>query len=84
MGIVVLVHQPLGLINWGRIVSVPYLSVSLSFNTLVTLMHGRNIRAITRFPSGISGLYKVIATMLIGSSALYAVSSLLVIETAGR
>ena len=66
--------------------SLPYISISLSLNILLTLMivvrlilYGRNVRAATGSPVGISGLYKTIATMLIESSALFAVSSLLVI-----
>jgi len=63
-----------------------YFSISLSLNILLTLMivirlilHGRNIRAATGSPAGVSGLYKTIATMLIESSAIFAVSSLLYI-----
>jgi len=43
------------------------------------ILHGRNIRVATGSRGGISGLYKVIATMFIESSALHAVSSLLAI-----
>ena len=64
---------------------LPYFSISLSLNVLLTLMivirlilHTRDIRA-SMGGTGISGLYKVIVTMLIESSALYAVSSLLVL-----
>jgi len=64
--------------------TLPYLSISLSTNIILTLMivvrlvlHGRNVRAATGSPGG--GLYKTIATMLVESSALFAVSSLLVI-----
>ena len=67
-----------------------YFSISLSLNILLTLMivvrlilHGRNVRAATGSPAGISGLYKTIATMLIESSALFAVISLLYIATGG-
>ena len=63
-----------------------YISLSLSLNVLLTLMivtrlvlHGRNIHAATGSSAGISGLYKSIATMLIESSALFAVSSVLAI-----
>ena len=63
-----------------------YLSISVSLNVLLTLMivirlilHGRNVRTATGSPAGISGLYKAIVTMLIESSAIYAVTSLLVI-----
>ena len=68
---------------WSGLV---YFSITLSLNILLTLMivvrlvlHGRNIRAATGSPSGISGLYKTIATMLIESSAIFAVSSVLYI-----
>jgi len=66
--------------------TLPYLSISLSLNIILTLMivvrlvlHGKNVRAATGSPGGIGGLYKTIATMLVESSALFAVSSLLVI-----
>ena len=63
---------------------VPYLSISVSLNLLLTLMivtrlvlHNREIRTAMGAPSGLTGLYKAIITMLIESSALYAVNSLL-------
>jgi len=63
-----------------------YLSLSLSLNVILTLLivvrlvlHGRGVRAALRTPTGNNGLYKAIATMLIESSALFAVSSLLII-----
>jgi len=66
--------------------TLPYLSISLSLNVILTLMivirlvlHGKNFRAATGSSGGIGGLYKTIATMLVESSALFAVSSLLVI-----
>jgi len=65
---------------------VPYISISVSLNVLLTLMivirlvlHGRNIRTATGSLAGISGLYKTISTMLIESCALFAMSSLLVV-----
>ena len=65
---------------------IPYLSISVSLNVLLTLMivirlvlHGRNIRAATGSQVGISGLYKAISTMLIESCALFAMSSLVVV-----
>ena len=74
---------------WDCIISnpkVPYLSISISLNVLLTLMivvrlalHSRNIRAITGAPVGITGMYKAIITMLIESSALYAATSLFVV-----
>ena len=89
MGTVVAVYQTLGLLDWSSIVMrfcIPYLSISVSLNVLLTLMivirlvlHGRNVRTATGSPAGIGGLYNTIATMLIESSALYAVTSLLVI-----
>ena len=69
-----------------RDISLPYVSVSVSLNVLLTLMivarliiHGRNVRAATGSPAGISGLYKAVATMLIESSALYSMNSLVLI-----
>ena len=66
--------------------SIPWLSISLSLNVLLTLMivvrlvlRCRNVRFAMGSPTRPSGLYKTIATMLIESSALFAVSSLLVI-----
>jgi len=66
--------------------TLPYLSISLSLNVILTLMivvrlvlHGKNFRAATGSSGRINGLYKTIATMLVESSALFAVSSLLVI-----
>ena len=83
-GIVVLASHSCG---WGKVSFIlPHLSVAVSLNTLLTLMivtrlvlHGRNIRAVMGSQVGISGLYKTIATMLIESSALYAVNSLVLI-----
>ena len=82
-----LVMTPTG--EWatiGRLSTIPYISISLSLNVLLTLMiavrlvlHGRNVRAATGCRAGIVGLYKTIVTMLIESSALFAVCSLLVI-----
>ena len=76
-----------GIESWP---TLPYLSTSLSLNIILTLMivvrlilHGKNVRAAMGPPGGISGLYKTIATMLIESSALFAVSSLLVIGSLG-
>jgi len=43
------------------------------------VLHSRNIRTITGAPVGISGMYRTIITMLIESSALYAMGSLAVI-----
>ena len=67
---------------------LPYLSISLSLNVLLTIMIvvrlvllSRNIRATMGPQAGIAGLCKSIATMLVESSALFAVSSLLVIGT---
>ena len=64
---------------------LPYFSISLSLNVLLTLMitvrlvlHSRDIRT-SMGETGNNGLYRVIVTMLIESSALYAVSSLLVL-----
>ena len=68
--------------NWAII---PYFSISLSLNVLLTLMivvrlvlHTRNIRTNTGV-AGIGELCKTIVTILIESCALYTVSSLLII-----
>jgi len=65
---------------------IPYLSISVSLNVLLTLMivirlvlHGRIIRNAAGSLAGISGLYKTISTMLIESCALFSVSSLFVV-----
>ena len=68
--------------NWA---TIPYFSISLSLNVLLTLMivirlilHTRSVRTAMGI-SGIGGLSNAIITMLIESCALYAVSSLLVL-----
>ena len=68
--------------------SIPYFSISISLNILLTLMiiirlvlHSRSTRTTATALAGIGGLYRTVITMLIESSALYAVSSLLVIGT---
>ena len=68
--------------------SISFFSISVSLNVTLTLMivlrivlHGRSVRTATGSRAGISGLYKTIATMLIESCALFAVSSLFVIGT---
>ena len=73
-------------VTWS---ALPYYSISLSLNTLLTLMivirlivHARNTRSALGM-AGIGGLSKAIVTMLVESSALYAVSSLLVIGSWG-
>ena len=75
--------------TWGDVVfrfGLPYLSISISLNVLLTVMivvrlivHVRDIRTAMGGASGMGGLYKAFVTMLIESSALYAVSSLLTI-----
>ena len=64
---------------------LPYLSIAVSLNVLLTLMivirlflHSRNILA-ARGAQARIGAYRAIITMLIESSALYAVNSLLLI-----
>ena len=64
---------------------LPFYSISLSLNVLLTLiiiiriaLHTRNTRAALGI-TGIGGLGKAIITMLIESCALYAASVLLVI-----
>jgi len=67
---------------------IPYFSISASLNVLITptltiviqlVLRGRDIRVATGSPTGISGLYKTIATMFIETYAFFAVSSVLVI-----
>jgi len=90
MGFLIVIAQAHGWEGiWSGIlhdISLPYVSVSVSLNVLLTLMivarlviHGRNVRAATGSPAGISGLYKAVATMLIESSALYSLNSLVLI-----
>jgi len=71
-----------GLTKFG----VPYLSISVALNVLLTLMivvrlvlHSRNIRTATGALAGTSGLYKTISTIFIESCALFTMSSLLVV-----
>ena len=70
--------------------AVPYLSISVTLNVLLTLMivvwlvlHNRNIRVAMGCPDGVSGWYKTTVTMLVESSTLFSVSSLLVVGCAG-
>ena len=63
---------------------ISYFSISIALNVLLTLMigirlilHSRKLRKSLGTPTRASGLYKAIVTMLVESSALYAVSSLL-------
>ena len=91
MGILLVAFEAGGQNNntWGTVVlkfGLPYLAISISLNILLTLMivirlllHNRGIRAAMGSPTRIDRLYKAIVTMLIESSALYALSSLLVI-----
>ena len=65
---------------------VVFLSISISLNILLTLMivirlilHSKNIHDTMGSPAGVSRLYKTITTVLVESSALYAVTSLLVV-----
>ena len=93
MGIVILVYQSSGVINYVSILTrfgVPYFSILISLNVLITLMivirlvlHCRDIRATLGVPGGFSGLYKTIITMLVESCALITVSLLLVIGLLG-
>ena len=90
MGILLIVHEAGGQSDsWGSVIlnfGLPYLSISIFLNILLTLMivvqlilHVRVIRTDMGGPDRICGLYKAIVTMPIESSALYAFSSLLVI-----
>lgn len=60
---------------------IPYFSIALAFNILVTLMivlrlvfHTRDFRKATGVSAGSDGIYKAVLTMFIESCALYAVS----------
>lgn len=89
MGIMLLVSEGL---EWRRFsitttldFGLPYLSISVSLNVLLTVMivtrlvlHSRNILS-TRGAAGRIGLYRATITMLIESSALYTVNSLVLI-----
>ena len=89
MGIALLVYQSLGSINYASIVArfgIPYLSISVSINILLTLMivirlvlRCRAVHAFLGARGGIGGLCKTVITMLIESCALFTVSSLSVI-----
>jgi len=66
--------------------SIPWISVAVSLNVLLTLMivlrlflGSRSVRAATGSSTGISGLYMAVATMLIESCSLYAVNVLVLI-----
>jgi len=68
---------------------LPYYSISLSLNILLTLMiatrlilHRRNIRNAVGSAAN-SGLYNTVVAILVESCALYAVASLLMIGTLG-
>ena len=79
-------------VAWNSIVTrlgVPYYSISVSLNILLTLMiatrlirHSRNLRS-SIGPATDGGLYNTVVTMLVESCALYAVASLLFIGTLG-
>lgn len=74
--------------NFGTGISfgVPYYSISLSLNVLLTLMivarlylHTRRVRSAMGASAVTGGLYAVVVTMLVESCALYAISYLLFI-----
>jgi len=91
MGTLALVRRSLRLDNgllksFAFDFSVPYFLISVSLNVLLTLMivvrlflHCRNIGAAMGSPRGFGGIYKTIIAMLVESSALYAVSSVVVV-----
>ena len=69
--------------------TIPYISISLSLNVILTLMivtrlilHTRNVR-IAVGGTGSGGLCKTIVTMFIESCTLYAVNSLLALVLVG-
>ena len=91
MGVVMIVYQTWQANSsvWNAVLTnfgLPYYSISISLNVLLTLMivirlvvHSRDVRSTLGAPGGISGLYRALITMLVESSALYTVNSLLVI-----
>ena len=86
MGIMFVYQTAAGSAGWSIL---PYLSISLSLNTLLTIvivvrliLHARNTRNALGI-TGIGGLCKAIIAMLVESCALYALSSLLVIGPLG-
>jgi len=91
MGIAMLYFQCHRQYSWETVpglskFGIPYLSISVSLNVLLTLMivirlvlHGRNIRAAPRSEVGISGSCKMVSTMFIESCALFTVGSLVVV-----
>ena len=90
MGIMFLISEGGG---WGHFSAtatldfgLPYLLIAVSLNIVLTLlivirlaMHSRNVSSAMGVPGGIGGSYKTIIVVLVESSALYALSSLLVI-----
>ena len=84
MGIVT--FYPVGRVVASVWLGLPYFSILLSLYVLLALMiaarlvlHDRNVRTATESPAAITGFSKTITTMLIESSAILALSSLLVI-----
>ena len=76
------IRNPASIFKFG----VPYFSISVSLNILLTLiivirliLHTRNIQSAIGATAGGSRSYKAIVTMLVESCALYAVSSVLYI-----
>ena len=85
MGIVFVYQNVIPDLNTTPWSGVPYYTISLSFNIILTLMivirlilQARDTRTALGM-TRISGLYKAVVTMLIESCVLYALSSLLVI-----
>lgn len=72
--------------NYMQSVGVPYYTISVALNVVLTLMivtrlilHSRSVRSAMGSPARTGGLYKAIVTMLVESCALYAVTYLLFI-----
>ena len=77
-------HQSVGQDSFVAAYIAAYFSICASLNVLLTLMiagrlalHNRNMRNAIGASSGAGGLYKAIITMLVESSAVYAISCLL-------
>ena len=89
MGILLLYRTSQPSSIWNTLaadIGIPYFSLTVSLNVLLTLiivgrliLHGRNIRRALGTPTRTSGLYGAVITILVESSAIYAVTSLLFI-----
>ena len=89
MGIVSIYQSVRPALAFIKSPTLPYFSISLSLNILLTLMivvrlilHARGTRTVLG-KTGLGGLYKAIVTVLAESCALYAVNSLVYLGLMG-